>query len=206
MARTAKWRDNSPRRGRDEIVRLRSESEACDQVSRDQQNAIERLRQTIDELTRKAEIRRRAETGLRESERRMQEHAAELADLHRRKDEFLAMLSHELRNPLAPILNAVHLLRLQDDENPIQQQARDVIERQVGQLARLVDDLLDVSRITSGKIQLRQERLDMRGDRRTARWRSARPLIDAREHQLIVSLPAEPSGCTPTRPGWSRWW
>ena len=87
-------------------------------------------------------------------ERQTQEQAAALADLHRRKDEFLAMLSHELRNPLAPIVNAVHLLRLQGDENPLQQQARAIIERQVGQLTRLVDDLLEVSRITTGRIQL----------------------------------------------------
>ena len=60
------------------------------------------------------------------------------------------MLSHELRNPLSPILNAVHLLRLQGDENLIQQEARSIIERQVGQLSRLVDDLLEVSRITTG--------------------------------------------------------
>ena len=67
-------------------------------------------------------------------ERQTQDQASALADLHRRKDEFLAMLSHELRNPLSPILNAVHLLRLQGDENLIQQEARNVIERQVGQL------------------------------------------------------------------------
>jgi signal transduction histidine kinase/CheY-like chemotaxis protein len=174
-----------------EIVRLRSESEACDQVSRDQQNAIERLRETIDELTREAEIRRRAETGLRESERRMQEHAAELADLHRRKDEFLAMLSHELRNPLSPILNAAHILRLQKDENPLQQQARAVIERQVNQLSRLVNELLEVSRVITGRIRLRQERLDIRGIVEQA-VESTRPLIDQRRHQLFVSLPAEP--------------
>jgi len=174
-----------------EIVRLRSESEACDQVSRDQQNAIERLRETVDELTREAEIRRRAETGLRESERRTQEHAVELADLHRRKDEFLAMLSHELRNPLSPILNAAHILRLQKDENPLQQQARAVIERQVNQLSRLVNELLEVSRVITGRIRLRQERLDIRGVVEQA-VESTRPLIDQRRHQLFVSLPAEP--------------
>ena len=69
-----------------------------------------------------------------------------LADLNRRKDEFLAMLGHELRNPLAPILNAVQLLQLQKGENPVQQQARAIIERQVRQLTHLVDDLLDVAR------------------------------------------------------------
>jgi two-component system CheB/CheR fusion protein len=135
--------------------------------------------------------RKRAEATLRESERRMQEHAAELADLHRRKDEFLAMLSHELRNPLSPILNAAHILRLQKDENPLQQQARAVIERQVNQLSRLVNELLEVSRVITGRIRLRQEQLDIRGVVEQA-MESTRPLIDQRRHQLFVSLPAEP--------------
>src|SRR5262245_2804722 len=135
--------------------------------------------------------RKRAEEALRESERRTQEHAAELADLHRRKDEFLAMLSHELRNPLSPILNAAHILRLQKDENPLQQQARGVIERQVNQLSRLVNDLLEVSRVITGTIRLRPERLDVRGVVEQA-VESASPLIDQRGHQLLISLPAEP--------------
>lgn len=124
-------------------------------------------------------------------ERQTQEQALALADQHRRKDEFLAMLSHELRNPLSPILNAVHLLRLQGGEGLIQRQARTVIERQVGQLARLVDDLLEVSRITSGKIRLREERLDFLGVVERA-VESARPLIDRRRHELSVSVPPEP--------------
>ena len=103
-------------------------------------------------------------------ERQMQEQAKALADLNLRKDEFLAMLSHELRNPLAPILNAVHLLSYQEDQNPIRQQARGIIERQAGQLARLVDDLLEVSRIATGRILLHEERLDVRGIVET-RWR-----------------------------------
>ena len=91
-------------------------------------------------------------------QRLTQEQAAALADLDRRKDEFLAMLSHELRNPLAPILNAALLLRLhstrnrlQGIENPILQQSASIIERQVGQLTRIVDELLEVSRITTGQ-------------------------------------------------------
>src|SRR5262249_4245724 len=135
--------------------------------------------------------RKRAEEALRESERRTQEHAAEVADLHRRKDEFLAMLSHELRNPLSPILNAAHILRLQKDENPLQQQARAVIERQVNQLSRLVNDLLEVSRVITGTIRLRPEQLDIRGVVEQA-VESARPLIDQWRHQLFVSPPAEP--------------
>jgi PAS domain S-box-containing protein len=124
-------------------------------------------------------------------ERQMQEQAAALADLHRRKDEFLAMLSHELRNPLAPILNAVQLLRLQGDENLIHQQARSMIERQVGQLARLIDDLLEISRISTGKIHLHQDRMDMRSVVERA-VDTARPLIDRRRHEFTVSLPPDP--------------
>jgi CheY-like chemotaxis protein len=114
-----------------------------------------------------------------------------LAELHLRKDEFLAMLSHELRNPLSAIFNALHVLRLQHTENPIQQKAKIIIERQVGQLAHLIDDLLEVSRVITGRIQLHQERLEMRGIVERA-IESARPLIDRRKHELSVSLPAEP--------------
>jgi PAS domain S-box-containing protein len=124
-------------------------------------------------------------------ERQAQEQTAALADLHRRKDEFLAMLSHELRNPLAPILNAVQILRLQGDGNPLQQQARSIIERQVGQLARLVDDLLEVSRITTGRVRLNRDRLDVRGVVERA-VETARPVIDRHEHELSVSLPEAP--------------
>jgi PAS domain S-box-containing protein len=124
-------------------------------------------------------------------ERITQQQAATLADLHRRKDEFLAMLSHELRNPLAPILNAVHLLRLQGNENLIQHQARVIIERQVGQLSSLVDDLLEVSRIATGRVRLHQERLDLRGVVERA-VEAVRPLIDRRRHELSLSLPPEP--------------
>ena len=85
-----------------------------------------------------------------------------LRESDHRKDEFLAMLGHELRNPLAPIFNAVQLLRLQPGESKLQQQAHTIIERQVGQLVHLVDDLLEVSRITTGRIQLQREQLDMR--------------------------------------------
>jgi PAS domain S-box-containing protein len=125
-------------------------------------------------------------------ERRTKEQAAELTDLHRRKDEFLAMLSHELRNPLAPISNAVQLLRFeQRNENPFQQQARAIIERQVGVLKHLVDDLLEVSRITTGRVRLRRELVTVSGIVEGA-VETARPLIDQRRHDLTVSLPPEP--------------
>jgi PAS domain S-box-containing protein len=129
------------------------------------------------------------------SERRQLERAtlqAELmVDLNRRKDEFLAMLSHELRNPLAPILNAVHLLHLQKNEDPIQQQARVIIERQVQHLTRLVDDLLEVSRVTTGRIRLEQENIDMAGIVERAAD-TVRPLLVQRSHEFSLTLPSEP--------------
>lgn len=124
-------------------------------------------------------------------ERQTQEQAEALAELHLRKDEFLAMLSHELRNPLSAIFNALHVLRLQDTQNPIQEKAKIVLERQFGQLAHLIDDLLEVSRVITGRIQLHQERVEMRGIVERA-IESARSLIDGRKHELSVSLPAEP--------------
>ena len=120
-----------------------------------------------------------------------QAQAEALADLHRRKDEFLAMISHELRNPLAAITNAVQILDLQKDEHPIQEKARTIIRRQAGNLVVLVNDLLEVSRILTGRIQLHQEDLDARGIAQQA-VETARPLIDQSKHKLTLSLPAEP--------------
>lgn len=118
--------------------------------------------------------------------------ACELSDLHRRKDEFLAMLSHELRSPLAPIANAVQLLGLQPgNESRIQQQARLIIERQLRQLQHLVDDLLEVSRITTGRVQLRLERCTVSTIVNGA-IETARPLITQRRHELSVIVPEEP--------------
>ncbi len=125
-------------------------------------------------------------------ERKTREQAEALADLHRRKDEFLAMLSHELRNPLAPISNAVHLLGFQrSSETPIQREACDIIRRQVGQLQRLIDDLLEVSRITTGRVQLRRERVAVSGIIESA-VESVGPLIDQHRHELSVAMPPGP--------------
>ena len=124
-------------------------------------------------------------------ERKTADQAEALADLHRRKDEFLAMLSHELRNPLAPISNAVHLLRLQKNEDPIQSQARGIIERQVAQMARLIDDLMEVSRISSGRIHLIIERLALNGIVKNA-LETVRPLIEKHQHSLEVTLSPQP--------------
>ncbi len=124
-------------------------------------------------------------------EKQMQEQSVALKDLHRRKDEFLAMLSHELRNPLAPIINAVELLRLQPNEGEVQKKARTLIERQVGQLTRLVDDLLEVSRITTGRIHLQKERFGLNGIVERA-VETTRPLMDQHKHNLTVTLSPQP--------------
>ena len=124
-------------------------------------------------------------------EHKSREQTQALADLDRRKDEFLAMLSHELRNPLASLSNATHLLRLQKNEDSIQQQARGLIERQVGQLKNLVDDLLEISRITTGRVQLRPEAMVLSGVVERA-LETVQPLIDQKRHRLSVAMPAEP--------------
>ncbi len=109
-----------------------------------------------------------------------------------RKNEFLAMLAHELRGPLAPITNAVIMLGLQVEvESPTHQQARGIIERQLRQLQHLVDDLLEISRITTGKIQLRREPVAVR-DIVDGAVESVRPLIENKRHKLTVLMPPEP--------------
>jgi signal transduction histidine kinase/DNA-binding response OmpR family regulator len=109
----------------------------------------------------------------------------------RQKNEFLSMLAHELRNPLAPIRNAVAVLRLHKNQEHRVQWAEDVIDRQVTHLVRLVDDLLDVSRITQGKIRLEMECLDAAAVVHSA-VETSRPLIEAGGHELEVDLPDEP--------------
>jgi signal transduction histidine kinase len=106
----------------------------------------------------------------------------------RRKNEFLAMLAHELRNPLAPISNAVHLLNVQEHDPSRLRWARDIIGRQLKQLVRLVDDLLDVSRITRGKIELKLDSIDV-ADVVASAVETSRPNVDALEHALTILLP-----------------
>ncbi|NVB78883.1 MAG: PAS domain S-box protein [Kofleriaceae bacterium] len=125
---------------------------------------------------------------LTERKRAEDERAARLAaeQANRTKDEFLAMLGHELRNPLAPIVTALQLMRLRGDTNTAKEQ--EVIERQVRHMSRLVDDLLDVSRIARGKIELRKEHLDIRGIVAKA-IEIVSPLLNERRHKLEVDLP-----------------
>jgi PAS domain S-box-containing protein len=117
--------------------------------------------------------------------RKSVEEALRSAD--RSKDEFLATLAHELRNPLAPIRNALEIMRLTREEETLES-ARHIIERQLRQMIHLVDDLLDISRITQGKIELRSERIDLRTVLQNA-VETSRPLIEARRHELILELP-----------------
>ncbi len=132
----------------------------------------------------------------------MHERAELLDELHAReqslkradraKDEFIATLAHELRNPLAPIRNAVGIMR-HDDENMTQQIAwcRDIIDRQVMQMTHLLEDLLDVSRVTRNKIELRRDRIDLLSAIEQA-VETTRPLIEAQGQRLQIELPNEP--------------
>ncbi len=115
---------------------------------------------------------------------------AELSEADRRKDEFLATLAHELRNPLAPIRNGLQILRIADDTDTIER-VRTMMERQLAQMVHLVDDLLDVSRISRGKLQLRKERIELATVLNDA-VETSRPVIDAGGHTLFVTLPPEP--------------
>ena len=103
----------------------------------------------------------------------------------------MAMLSHELRNPLSPILNALGILRQMRTNDPVIQQAGAIIERQVNQMVRLVDDLLDISRITKGKLRLTTEPVELRAAMNQAAD-SARPLLDAPAPEFSLLLPTEP--------------
>jgi PAS domain S-box-containing protein len=134
-----------------------------------------------------------------EAKRRIAEaHAAairmereQLEEADRRKDQFLATLAHELRNPLAPIRNALHILQMTEVEPATTQQSLEMMDRQVNHLVRLVDDLLDVSRVTRGKIELRIERVEL-SEVIARAAESVQPVFDQHRHHLSVELPSEP--------------
>lgn len=121
-------------------------------------------------------------------EQELRERLAELAEADNQKNDFLAMLGHELRNPLAPIRNALHILKMPGAAPSAVQQAREAMERQVQHVVRLVDDLLDISRIMRAKIDLRKEVVDMATILHRA-VETAQPVIDAQGHELTISLP-----------------
>ena len=119
-----------------------------------------------------------------------------IQDADRRKNEFLAMLAHELRNPLAPIRNAVHIMQGDDVSQPTMNWARDVIGRQADHMARLIDDLLDVSRIVQGKVVVKPEKLSLASlvERSVE---ASLPRVAARDQELRVELPH--AACRPER-------
>ncbi len=129
-------------------------------------------------------------TERRALESELQKRADALAEANRHKDEFLAVLGHELRNPLAPIVSAVALLRRRDDYDPTERQAIEIIDRQGKHLIRLVDDLLDVARITRGKITLRKEPLEL-NSLLSQVVETIRPFAMDRAQTLTVSLPPD---------------
>ena len=123
------------------------------------------------------------------TDRKQMEEALREAD--RRKNEFLATLAHELRNPLAPIRNSLNILRLGRNHDETTDRMHEMMDRQVNLMVRLVDDLLEVSRITRGKVELRKERVELSTVVRNA-IETSRPLIDRAKHQLSIRLPTEP--------------
>ncbi len=135
-------------------------------------------------VSRNISERRRLEDNLRQL-------AADLSETNRRKDEFLATLAHELRNPLAPLRNGLQIMKLAGNLGQTLEAARSMMERQLGQMVRLVDDLLDVSRITRGKVELKRERLDLRSIIRSA-IETAQPWIEGQKHRLSVTMPDQP--------------
>jgi PAS domain S-box-containing protein len=112
-----------------------------------------------------------------------------LKDADRRKNEFLATLAHELRNPLAPLRNALELLHRAEGDPAVREQARGMMGRQLDQMVRLIDELLDVTRISQGKVRLRTERVGLKEVVKSA-LESVQPLVQAQEHELTVELPA----------------
>lgn len=131
-----------------------------------------------------------ADAALRASEAGYRELSEALAESNRAKDEFLATLAHELRNPLAPIRNALTLQRLAGQDARLQQSSRDMIERQVAHLVRLIDDLMDLSRLSRGLVELRRTPLSLNEVVRQA-VETAQPAIEQAGHRLSVRLPDE---------------
>jgi len=123
-------------------------------------------------------------TRLREAERK-------LSEADQKKDEFLAILAHELRNPLAPIRNGLQLMKLASNNREAVEKARSMMERQVGHMVRLIDDLLDLSRISQGNLELKQERIELAVVIRDA-VETSQPLIEQMGHALDLVMPTDP--------------
>ncbi|MEP6995064.1 MAG: ATP-binding protein, partial [Acidobacteriota bacterium] len=153
-------------------------------ASDQQARVIAQLQQKASSLESEVARRRDAEAALLLREK-------ELSEINRRKDEFLAMLGHELRNPMAPIVTAMHLMRLRPDEPEVLTRSLSIVDRNLQRVTRLVDDLLDVSRITSGKIELREETVALAAILERAVEQS-HPVLSERGHRLTMELPEEP--------------
>jgi signal transduction histidine kinase len=176
-------------RQRRELERLnKSLAEANAALQAEQARELEALNATLAQAN--AELAQANRTLQDEiAERVRAQEALEAAD--RRKDDFLAMLSHELRNPLAAIQGSIELMQRKRIEDPELQWARDVVARQNRHLTRLIDDLLDVSRITRGKLTLQKEPVELREVAQLA-VETVRPLIEARQHKFTIELPDAP--------------
>lgn len=171
---------------------LNEKNEQLNEQNEQLQAQGEELQAQNEELQAQSEELQAQNEELQAQSDELQETNEKLERATQAKNEFLAMLAHELRNPLAPILNATHLLQRhdKDDLKPIRW-ASDIIERQVKQLAHLVDDLLDMARISRGKVTLCKERVDL--ETIVARAvETSRPLIVEHQHELAVILPPEP--------------
>ncbi|HET6614052.1 MAG TPA: response regulator [Kofleriaceae bacterium] len=148
-----------------EHERLASERKLAERERQWQQRALRQRimeeRKNADELSRRAEELARTITDKEQIEKELFEKTEHLAEADRRKDEFIAVLAHELRNPLNPIVTGLELFRRREIKDPILVRTRDAMERQVSHITRLVDDLLDISRITAGKIELRRAPTDL---------------------------------------------
>jgi len=165
--------------------------EAFNSMLDEVQTRARALEQSNTALTTEVQIRQTAEAALARSNARLESTMAALREADRKKDEFLATLAHELRNPLAPVMHAVKLMESATADEHQRQWGREVIARQVQRMALLLDDLLDVSRITRGRLELRKDYVDLLTLVSSA-VETARPLIDAKNHSLTVNLPPEP--------------
>jgi signal transduction histidine kinase len=168
---------------REEFPFLEDEQRLIEELARDLSYGIAALRERA--------ARRKAEEALRESERRARELAASLQEADRRKNEFFGVLSHELRNPLAPVQYALHILDRAEPGSEQGQRAKEVIRRQAKHLGRIVDDLLDVTRISHGKIRLNRERIDL-SDLAGRVVEDQRSLFGAKEIALELRASPEP--------------
>ncbi len=146
---------------------------------RDQHKQVQSLARVVHDLT---------DSKAQEAQK---QRADDLADANRAKEDFMALLSHELRGPLSPILHALSILRRMNTNDPIIEQASNIINRQILLMVRLVDDLLDISRITKGKLRLTKERVELR-DIANHAAETVRPLMDGRKHDFSLSLPTAP--------------